>query len=97
MNEQVNECMQEDKQCTFSPETGTAAHVLAASEQPHARESFLDKVERLATLDKQKQDACREATAEHYYAQFSFQPQINARSKRIANVSFLRSCVKSLW
>ncbi len=61
--------------------------MLAASEQPHARESFLDKVERLATLDKQKQAACREATAEHYYAQFSFQPKINARSKRIANVS----------
>ncbi len=61
--------------------------MLAASEQPHARETFLDKVERLATLDKQKQDACREATAEHYYAQFSFQPKINARSKRIANVS----------
>lgn len=80
-------CMQEDKQCTFSPETGTAAHVLAASDQPHARETFLDKVERLATLDKQKQDACREATAEHYYAQFSFQPRINARSKRIADVS----------
>lgn len=91
--------MQEDKQCTFSPETGTAAHVLAASEQPHARESFLEKVERLATLDKQKQDACREATAQHYYAQFSFQPQINARSKRIASVSFtvsLCSLVASL-
>ncbi len=28
--------LQEDKQCTFSPETGKAAHVLAASEQPHA-------------------------------------------------------------
>ncbi len=66
--ESIYKCMQEDKQCTFSPETGTAAHVLAASQQPHARESFLDKVERLATLDKQKQDACREATAEHYYA-----------------------------
>ncbi|DBA71623.1 TPA: hypothetical protein ACH3X2_001084 [Trebouxia sp. C0005] len=85
----------EDKQCTFSPETGTAAHVLAASEQPHARESFLDKVERLATLDKQKQDACREATAEHYYAQFSFQPKINARSKRIANASPLSELHKN--
>ena len=62
--------------------------MLAASEQPHARESYLDKVERLATLDKQKQDACREATAQHYYAQFSFQPKINERSKRIARVRF---------
>ncbi|DBA84161.1 TPA: hypothetical protein ACH3X1_006628 [Trebouxia sp. C0004] len=85
----------EDKQCTFSPETGTAAHVLAASEQPHARESFLDKVERLATLDKQKQDACREATAQHYYAQFSFQPKINARSKRIASASPLSELHKN--
>jgi len=33
--------MQEDKQCTFSPETGTAAHVLAASEQPHAIDSTI--------------------------------------------------------
>ena len=79
--------MQEDKDCTFSPETGTAGYVLAASQQPHARESYLDKVERLATLDKQKQDACREATAQQYYAQFSFQPKINERSKRIARVS----------
>ncbi|KAL3139243.1 hypothetical protein ABBQ32_006011 [Trebouxia sp. C0010 RCD-2024] len=85
----------EDKQCTFSPETGTAAHVLAASDQPHARETFLDKVERLATLDKQKQDACREATAEHYYAQFSFQPHINARSKRIASASPLSELHKN--
>ena len=48
--------MQEDKHCTFSPETGTATHVLAASEQPHVRETFLEKLERLATLDKQKQE-----------------------------------------
>ena len=81
--------LQEDKHCTFSPGTGTAAYVLAASQQPHARESYLDKVERLATLDKQKQDACREATAQHYYAQFSFQPKINECSKRIAKVGGL--------
>ena len=33
--------MQDNKQCTFSPETGTTAHGLAASEQPDAMDSMI--------------------------------------------------------
>ena len=46
--------LREHKHCPFSSETGTAAHVLAVSELPLVRENFLAKVQRLATIDKQK-------------------------------------------
>lgn len=32
--------MQEDKQCTLSPDTGPADHLEAACKQPHARDSM---------------------------------------------------------
>ena len=78
--------LQEDAACTFSPDTAASQPVLALAAHPHGQETYLERVERLAFKDKQRQDACRSATADHYYAQFSFKPQINERSRRIARV-----------
>ena len=86
--------LQEDAACTFAPDTAASQPVLAVAAHPHGQETYLERVERLAFKDKQRQDACRSATADHYYAQFSFKPQINERSRRIARV---RAQWRLLW
>ena len=86
--------LQEDAACTFAPDTAASQPLLAVAAHPHGQETYLERVERLAFKDKQRQDACRSATADHYYAQFSFKPQINERSRRIARV---RDQWRLLW
>lgn len=86
--------LQEDAACTFAPDTAASQPLLAVAAHPHGHETYLERVERLAFKDKQRQNACRSATADHYYAQFSFKPQINERSRRIARV---RHQWRRLW
>ncbi|EIE27456.1 hypothetical protein COCSUDRAFT_39121 [Coccomyxa subellipsoidea C-169] len=70
---------EEDANCTFSPDTkGQSAVILAAS----ARSA--DHAERLAVTDKRRVEGARAGVAHDYYSQFSFQPAINERSRRLA-------------
>ena len=46
----------------------------------------LDRTHKLAYQDPQKSEALRDAMKDHYYAQFTFAPEINDRSRRIGRV-----------
>ena len=52
-----------------------------------------DKIERWALHDKQRQIEERNAMAEEYYSQFTFQPQVNPISSRIAKAHSLDELV----
>jgi hypothetical protein len=86
--------LQEDQECTFYPVTvraelsaagaTCAGHMGARGAAP--AETYLERVERLACQDAQRVEAARAAQSHLYYSQFTFQPEINPRSRRIGRV-----------
>ncbi|CAD7703782.1 unnamed protein product [Ostreobium quekettii] len=74
----------EDRECSFRPNTGNACEVLAGSKlADRLYESAEERVERLAFKDQDSRQWSRDALSHHHYAQFTFKPQINSRSKKI--------------
>lgn len=78
---------QEERECTFCPATGNTDSVLAASHLAgRLTESAEDRTERLAFKDAESREYNRDALGKHLYSQFTFRPEINPISKRIAKV-----------
>eukprot|EP00899_Mesostigma_viride_P020277 jgi/Mesvir1/28250/Mv26211-RA.1 len=72
-------------ECTFQPDTGTAELVISQSRHVHRLgETFLEKIERLAFRDKERQEAMRDAIAHNHYKALSFRPKISESSRRMA-------------
>lgn len=65
----------------------TAAHLPLCRHCGILQESYLERIERLAFKDKERADATKTALAEHYYAQCTFQPKINTKSKKMVQVT----------
>ncbi|GMH44293.1 hypothetical protein BSKO_12227 [Bryopsis sp. KO-2023] len=74
----------EDQECTFSPYTGSADDVLAASRLAgRLAETVEDRVERLAFKDAESRDCNRDALAKQHYSECTFHPEINPNSKKL--------------
>ena len=52
----------------------------------HQGETSAQRAERLAVYDAARVAAARQAANEEYYAQYTFRPAINERSRRLAKV-----------
>ena len=80
--------VQDERECSFRPEASGASLVLAASAATAGllAETIVERAHRLAVADAHRVAAARAAAGEEYYSQFTFQPEINSRSKRLYRV-----------
>ena len=59
-------------------------------------ETPAQRAERLAVYDAARVAAARQAAKDEYYAQYTFQPAINERSRRLAKVSSTTAATRML-
>lgn len=76
----------EDEQCNFAPGV-SGNYVGALARYSQDDESGAERLERLAFRDRERAEASRQALAEHLYGQFTFQPEINPRSRRMGKAT----------
>jgi hypothetical protein len=68
--------------CTFTPDIGNAAEVLAVYRPERAGEAPTDAVQRLAVGEAERKRAAAAMKREAHYAQWRYAPAINPTSKR---------------
>ena len=73
-----------NSECTFHPDTGSAAEVLRHTRPHRLNESNLERVERLYRQDVQNKETKIAALRKRHQADCTFKPQINEISKSLA-------------
>lgn len=82
--------MQDARECTFRPDTGNATTILAFSDNPGCLfETPSERWHRMAIEEAQKQEAKRAAVAAEYQYEATFEPNLNRKSLKIAEVCIL--------
>ena len=78
---------QEDDECTFTPDTGSAANILRKSK--HVRE-LLEKPDeraaRLAFTDAERKRMTQRVLEYRHYEQFTHEPELNEKSRKLAPI-----------
>lgn len=82
--------VQEDRECHFQPVISPVSELIVATrrvyEQPCA-ETAEEQADRLSVQSALRQEASRRAAQQQHYGQFTFKPDINTRSQRLAEVT----------
>lgn len=79
--------MAELEDLPFNPDIGNANEILAHKEDTRVKESFLERVERLSHKDAERKRLRNKEAQEKYYAQFTFQPEIDGHSKKLGKAA----------
>eukprot|EP00761_Pharyngomonas_kirbyi_P000635 gb/GECH01000635.1/.p1 GENE.gb/GECH01000635.1/~~gb/GECH01000635.1/.p1 ORF type:complete len:620 (+),score=173.72 gb/GECH01000635.1/:1-1860(+) len=75
------------KECTFKPKIAKSSESIVHSKMSDSAANKIDRITKLAVLDKEKSEELKELLTKEFYSQYDHKPRINKISKLIGRTS----------